>query len=107
MTIIDLVYRYPEGFFVQSINFDFFNYAGIHRPVRLYITPKAYVDDVTVVTDFFDNTGKTDGQAQSSTSIIIYFYHTISCNLIHDVAETQIHIFLSPLLYKQLYRFKL
>ncbi|KAM6906951.1 beta-glucuronidase [Xenentodon cancila] len=49
--------RYPEGFFVQNINFDFFNYAGIHRPVLLYTTPKAYVDDITVVTDFLENTG--------------------------------------------------
>ncbi|XP_024121450.1 beta-glucuronidase isoform X2 [Oryzias melastigma] len=49
--------RYPDGFFVQSIYFDFFNYAGIHRPVLFYTTPKAYVDDITVVTDFSDNTG--------------------------------------------------
>lgn len=49
--------RYPAGFFVQNTNFDFFNYAGIHRPVLLYTTPKAYVDDITVVTDFLDNTG--------------------------------------------------
>uniref|UniRef100_A0A7N9AMG9 Beta-glucuronidase n=1 Tax=Mastacembelus armatus TaxID=205130 RepID=A0A7N9AMG9_9TELE len=48
---------YPDGFFVQNIYFDFFNYAGIHRPVLLYTTPKAYVDDITVVTDFSDNTG--------------------------------------------------
>ncbi|XP_042288153.1 beta-glucuronidase [Thunnus maccoyii] len=49
--------KYPPGFFVQNIYFDFFNYAGIHRPVLLYTTPKAYVDDITVVTDFLDNTG--------------------------------------------------
>ncbi|XP_045896576.1 beta-glucuronidase isoform X1 [Micropterus dolomieu] len=49
--------KYPDGFFVQNIFFDFFNYAGIHRPVLLYTTPKAYVDDITVVTDFLDNTG--------------------------------------------------
>ncbi|KAM9728077.1 beta-glucuronidase [Menidia menidia] len=49
--------KYPDGFFVQSIAFDFFNYAGIHRPVLLYTTPKAYVDDITVVTDFLDSTG--------------------------------------------------
>lgn len=55
---IDCVYRYPDGFFVQNTNFDFFNYAGIHRPVLLYTTPTVYVDDITVVTDFFDNTGK-------------------------------------------------
>nr|XP_020505633.1 beta-glucuronidase [Labrus bergylta] len=49
--------KYPEGFFIQNIYFDFFNYAGIHRAVLLYTTPKAYVDDITVVTDFSDNTG--------------------------------------------------
>ncbi|XP_053187736.1 beta-glucuronidase [Scomber japonicus] len=49
--------KYPAGFFVQNIYFDFFNYAGIHRSVLLYTTPKAYVDDITVVTDFLDNTG--------------------------------------------------
>ncbi|XP_056299466.1 beta-glucuronidase [Pseudoliparis swirei] len=49
--------KYPDGYFVQSIFFDFFNYAGIHRSVLLYTTPKAYVDDITVVTNFFDNTG--------------------------------------------------
>lgn len=25
-------------------NFDFFNYAGIHRPVKIYTTPKSYID---------------------------------------------------------------
>lgn len=43
---------------MQNINFDFFNYAGLHRSVLLYTTPKAYVDDITVVTDFMDRTGK-------------------------------------------------
>lgn len=52
-----LLNRYPPGFFVQNIFFDFFNYAGIHRSVLLYTTPKAYVDDITVVTDFMDNIG--------------------------------------------------
>lgn len=30
---------------------DFYNYAGIHRSVLLYSTAKAWVDDITVVTD--------------------------------------------------------
>lgn len=29
-------------------NFDFFNYAGITRPVKVYTTPKSYIKDVTV-----------------------------------------------------------
>ena len=30
-------------------NFDFFNYAGITRPVKIYTTPKDYIADITVV----------------------------------------------------------
>lgn len=61
-----LLNRYPEGFFVQNINFDFFNYAGIHRSVLLYTTPAAYVDDITVVTDFLDSTGETAPDGRES-----------------------------------------
>uniref|UniRef100_A0A672RF01 Glucuronidase beta n=1 Tax=Sinocyclocheilus grahami TaxID=75366 RepID=A0A672RF01_SINGR len=49
--------RYPAGYFVQNTNFDFFNYAGIHRSVLLYTTPKAHIDDITVETTFSDNIG--------------------------------------------------
>lgn len=27
-------------------NFDFFNYSGIHRPVKLYTTPSSYIEDI-------------------------------------------------------------
>lgn len=30
-------------------NFDFFNYGGLHRPVKIYSTPKTYIEDITVV----------------------------------------------------------
>ncbi|TYT24333.1 beta-glucuronidase [Dictyoglomus thermophilum] len=30
-------------------NFDFFNYAGIIRPVKIYTTPKEYIKDITIV----------------------------------------------------------
>lgn len=30
-------------------NFDFFNYAGLHRPVKIYSTPKNYIADITIV----------------------------------------------------------
>lgn len=32
-------------------NFDFFNYCGITRPVKLYTTPKQYIKDITCVAD--------------------------------------------------------
>lgn len=39
-------------------NFDFFNYAGINRPVRIYSTPKAYIADVIICPDL-DKDGET------------------------------------------------
>lgn len=30
-------------------NFDFFNYAGIIRPVKIYTTPKNYIEDIALV----------------------------------------------------------
>ena len=30
-------------------NFDFFNYAGIHRPVKIYTTPRHFISDITIV----------------------------------------------------------
>ncbi|MBW8818887.1 MAG: beta-glucuronidase, partial [Streptomyces sp.] len=40
----------PDGRERQSYLHDFYNYAGIARPVRLYSTPTIFVEDVTVVT---------------------------------------------------------
>ena len=48
---------YPEGHWEQEYFFDFFNYSGIHRPVRLYTTPLSYVSDVTVKTTIEDTDG--------------------------------------------------
>lgn len=42
--------RYPAGYFTQNYNFDFTNYAGIHRPVFLYTTPRTYIDDILLTT---------------------------------------------------------
>lgn len=44
-------------------NFDFFNYAGLHRPVKIYTTPTTYVKDVTIVTQL-------DGQVHYSIDVV-------------------------------------
>lgn len=50
----------PDGKPKNNPNFDFFNYCGITRPVRIYTTPFSFINDITVVPDVnFDN-----GQAQ-------------------------------------------
>uniref|UniRef100_A0A1I8P6B0 Beta-glucuronidase n=1 Tax=Stomoxys calcitrans TaxID=35570 RepID=A0A1I8P6B0_STOCA len=40
---------------IQTYTFDFFNYAGIHRSVVLYTTPKVYIQDINITTDVLDN----------------------------------------------------
>ena len=43
--------RYPSGgVFVQNLQFDFFNYAGIQHRVLLYSVPSAHVQDMLVTT---------------------------------------------------------
>jgi beta-glucuronidase len=45
---------------------DFFNYAGLHRSVWLYRTPRAHVSDVTVVTGLDGSTGTVDYEIQTA-----------------------------------------
>ena len=59
-------FRYPPGYFVQKYTFDFFNYAGIHRPVILYTTPVVYLSDITITTTF-----------QNSQSAVIDFVSVV------------------------------
>lgn len=57
---------YPEGHWEQDYFFDFFNYSGIHRPVRLYTTPLSYVSDITVKTDIDDGDGIVSYQIETA-----------------------------------------
>ncbi len=56
-------------------NFDFFNYAGIQRPVKLYTTPKTYIRDITMTTEVQGTnaqvgyTIETEGAAEVRVSI--------------------------------------
>ncbi|XP_073957046.1 beta-glucuronidase [Choristoneura fumiferana] len=71
----------------QTYTFDFFNYAGIHRTVFLYSTPRIYIDDVIVNTDI-----------QGLTGFIVYnvtYYGSDSKNIIclvqlFDKNDTQV-----------------
>jgi len=37
--------------FYPDVNFDFFPYGGIHRPVYLFFTPETYIDNITAITN--------------------------------------------------------
>ena len=62
------VFRYPPGYFVQEFSFDFFNYAGIHRPVKLYTTPAVYLSDITITTSQSDQEGMVSFHSTVSSS---------------------------------------
>lgn len=59
--------RYPSGYITYTQKFDFFNYAGIHRPVYLLALPSTYIDDVTLTTDV---TYGTDGEDLAAVGTI-------------------------------------
>ncbi len=44
---------------------DFFNYAGLHRSVWLYTTPRAHLDDLTVVSDVSGRRGRVRYRAHA------------------------------------------
>lgn len=46
-------------------NFDFFNYSGIIRPVCLYTTPEAYIQDITIVPGIFGEDGVVSYQVET------------------------------------------
>jgi beta-glucuronidase len=52
-----LVEVLPHGTRRQRQYHDFFNYAGLHRGVWLYATPRSHIADVTVVTDIDGRAG--------------------------------------------------
>ncbi|CAJ0565857.1 unnamed protein product, partial [Mesorhabditis spiculigera] len=43
--------QYAPGFFEMTVQFDFFNYAGLLRTVYLEKKPKIHIDDIRVVSD--------------------------------------------------------
>ncbi len=47
----------PDGRRKQHYFHDFFNYAGLHRSVWLYATPKNHVSDITVTTEYAGSNG--------------------------------------------------
>ena len=57
-------------------NFDFFNYAGINRSVRVYTTPADYIQDITIVPSVKGSDGYIDYSVKTScagdVSVTVY-----------------------------------
>lgn len=62
---------------MQTYTFDFFNYAGIHRSVVLYTTPKIHIADIITTTNIVDQRGRifyhvlTNKTDQSDLSLFV------------------------------------
>lgn len=52
---------------VNEPNFDFFNYAGIHRPVKIYTTPHSYVEDIVINPEV-----KTSGESVVNYKVAVH-----------------------------------
>lgn len=55
-----------DGRLKQQYFHDFFNYAGLHRPVWLYATPRQHIRDVTVVTGYDGQDGTVDYRVETT-----------------------------------------
>ncbi|KAF4520121.1 hypothetical protein B566_EDAN010277 [Ephemera danica] len=70
--------RYPPGYVINSYTFDFYNYAGIHRPVVLHAVPNSHVDDI-LVTSSIQN--KQDGVVKFDINVKNNAALHISCKV--------------------------
>uniref|UniRef100_A0A1B6D188 Beta-glucuronidase n=1 Tax=Clastoptera arizonana TaxID=38151 RepID=A0A1B6D188_9HEMI len=52
--------RYPPGYKLYSHNFDYFDYAGINRPIKLYTTPLCFIADIKILSSLKGSTGYLD-----------------------------------------------
>jgi beta-glucuronidase len=59
----------PDGRATQETFFDFYNYSGLHRPVRLVALPLAAIEDLTVRTEIAGRTGIVDYAVAADPSL--------------------------------------
>ncbi|MCP4749376.1 MAG: beta-glucuronidase [Proteobacteria bacterium] len=50
----------------QKYFHDFFNYSGLHRPVRIYTTAKEHIEDILVTTDYQGTVGTVTYMAKTN-----------------------------------------
>ncbi len=71
-------------------NFDFFNYAGIQRPVRLYTTPRRWIKDVTLLADVSGSGAVIHAQVETQNAAGLTLHLSAKDAANHLVAETQV-----------------
>ena len=76
-----------NGKIVRKIdeNFDFFNYAGLHRPVRIYSTPHDYIEDIVIVPNVDLDCKKADIQVSMKT---VGAFDEVRVTILDETGET-------------------
>ena len=62
-------------------NFDFFNYCGITRPVKIYTTPETYINDITVTADIDFTKEEPSAVLNYNVEIKGKNYNNITCKV--------------------------
>ena len=62
-------------------NFDFFNYCGITRPVKIYTTPETYINDITVTADIDFTKEEPSAVLNYNVEIKGKDYNNITCKV--------------------------
>lgn len=59
-----------QGKLVRKVdeNFDFFNYAGLHRPIKVYTTPLSYIEDIVIIPNVNLTSEEADVQVNVSVA---------------------------------------
>lgn len=47
-------------------NFDFYNYSGIHRPVKLWLKPKQHIEDICITYEVVNGDAKVDFEIETN-----------------------------------------
>ena len=66
-------------------NFDFFNYAGLHRPVRIYSTPHDYIEDIVIVPEVDLDGKKADVRVSVKT---VGSFDEVRVTVLDEVGQT-------------------
>ncbi|PSN44367.1 Beta-glucuronidase [Blattella germanica] len=66
---------------VQRYPFDYFHYAGIHRPVLLHTTPATFIDDISVLTDI-------NGDTETETTVLVNLLDKDGSYVLQNVSGT-------------------
>jgi beta-glucuronidase len=81
---------HPKGFKHQEYYHDFFNYAGIHRPVKLVALPRACIEDIRITPDVRGTDGIVNYQVRAPKA-----GHTVRVKVLDEqhrtVAEAEGH----------------